>query len=169
VWISSKKRPDLFSRVVSIQIRILGSVPLDYGSGSCSFLQWLSKCQQKLSVFKVFCLLLTVGTISSIFKDKVIKKSQNCGNQGFSKFLCLMMEGSGIISEQKKITDPDSDHPKNFRILRIRIRNTALSLSVSEAFYIFSLTYGDSVLIKKETLKLIFLSHILAFILQKYF
>ncbi len=35
------------------RIRIRGSVPLTYGSGSgfCSFRQWLSRCQQKISIF----------------------------------------------------------------------------------------------------------------------
>ncbi len=28
-----------------------GSAPLSYGSGSCSFCQWLSRCQQKISFF----------------------------------------------------------------------------------------------------------------------
>ncbi len=39
-------------RDVLIRIRILicGSIPLDYGSGSFSFLAWLSRCQQKFEV-----------------------------------------------------------------------------------------------------------------------
>jgi hypothetical protein len=42
-----------------IRIRIRGSVPLDYGSRSCYFLQWLSRCQQKTSF-----LLITVPVIN---------------------------------------------------------------------------------------------------------
>jgi len=33
---------------------------LNYGSGSCSFLQWLSICMQNLYFFKLFCLLPTL-------------------------------------------------------------------------------------------------------------
>jgi hypothetical protein len=56
-------KPDFlgFSSVSNpfVVIRICGSVPLDYGSGSCSFLHWLSRCQQKISFFQVFfCFLL---------------------------------------------------------------------------------------------------------------
>ncbi len=52
-------------RGVLISIRIRVSVPPDYGSGSdprsgsCYFLQWLSRCQQKIIFF-----LLTVGTLT---------------------------------------------------------------------------------------------------------
>jgi hypothetical protein len=45
-----------------------GSVPLEYGS--CSFWQWLSKCQHKMIIFSsLFCLYLTihVGTRKSVF------------------------------------------------------------------------------------------------------
>jgi hypothetical protein len=43
-----------------------------------------------------FCLLLFEGTFTSIFKNKkVIKKSQNIMNKGFSYYFCLMIEGCG--------------------------------------------------------------------------
>ncbi len=53
-----------------------------YGSGSldpyawftdpaCYFRQWLLVCQQKISKFSnLFCLILSVGTFTSVFKDK---------------------------------------------------------------------------------------------------
>ncbi len=47
-----------------------------YGSGSCFSLQWLSRCQLKISFFvQVFlCLLLAVGTLTSVFKnDKLLR------------------------------------------------------------------------------------------------
>ncbi len=51
-------------------IRILiRALEYESGSGSCSFHQWLSRFQQKRFFLKVFCLLLTVGTFTSIFKD----------------------------------------------------------------------------------------------------
>jgi hypothetical protein len=36
---------------IFVQIRIRGSVPLTYGSGSYFFRQWLTRCQQKISFF----------------------------------------------------------------------------------------------------------------------
>jgi hypothetical protein len=45
---------------------------------------------------------------------KVIKKSQNSGNRGFSYYFCLIIEGSGARTN-------GSGRPKN---IRIRIRNT---------------------------------------------
>ncbi len=43
------RKPAFQIREVLIRIRIHGSVPLDYRSGSisCSFLKWLQRCQQK--------------------------------------------------------------------------------------------------------------------------
>ncbi len=56
----------------------------DPWSGSYSFRQWLSRCQQKF-LFKVFCLCLSVGTFTSVFKDnKSVLKPLNSWNQGFS-------------------------------------------------------------------------------------
>jgi hypothetical protein len=56
-----------------------------------------SRRQQKNIFFQVF-LPITVpfeGAITSYFKDKVKKKSQNSRNQGVIYYFCLMMEGSG--------------------------------------------------------------------------
>ena len=54
-------------------------------------------------------------------KIKVIKKSQNSRNQGFSYYICLMLEGSR--SRSVPLTNGSgSRRPKNIRILRIRIR-----------------------------------------------
>ncbi len=62
---------------------------------------------------KLFLLLPFKGKFTLIFRDKkVIKKSQNRRNRGFSYYFCLMIEGSG------------SGNSKNIRILQIRIRNT---------------------------------------------
>jgi hypothetical protein len=52
-------------------------------------------------------LLITFGTFT--LKNRVIKKSQNSRNQGFSHFFHLMMEGSGSV---QIITDPDPGGPK---------------------------------------------------------
>jgi hypothetical protein len=67
------------------------------------------------------CLFHLEGTFTSFFKDKVIQKSQNSGNQCFSNYFCLMIEGSGSESltdgyesgrAQKHMdpTDPDPQH-----------------------------------------------------------
>ncbi len=53
-----------------MEIRTRESVPLVYGSGSCFFNQWRTRCQ-------VFLLIIS--------------------SQGFSYFFCLMMEGSGSV------------------------------------------------------------------------
>ncbi len=56
---------------------------------------------------------------------KVIKKSQNSTNQGFSYYFCLMMEGFGprflLVTSGSGC---GSEKPKNIWILRIRIYNT---------------------------------------------
>jgi hypothetical protein len=51
------------------------------------------------------------GTLTSSLEDKkkVIKKSQNRRNRGFSYYFSLIMEGSGSI---KIIMDPDPGGPK---------------------------------------------------------
>jgi hypothetical protein len=92
---------------VFIGIRTRGSVPMDYGSasGSCSFLQWLSRCQHEI-VFLLITVCTVLGTVPAIvFKDNKsliiqktvqIKAFYNYGNYG----------GSGYGTEQI-ITDPD--------------------------------------------------------------
>jgi hypothetical protein len=50
---------------VLIQIQICRSVPLDYGSGSCSFLQWLpTKNKVYFPLFFGYHLLLITGTFT---------------------------------------------------------------------------------------------------------
>ncbi len=73
--------------LVRIRIRILGSIPLTYGSGcgsgSCYFRHWPSR--------RFFaCQFLKVNLL-----HKVIQKWQNSRNQGFSYYFYLMIEGSG--------------------------------------------------------------------------
>jgi hypothetical protein len=56
-------------------IWIRGSVALAYGSGSCFFRQWLTRCQQKINLFSTFFwLLLFEDTFTSVFKDKKSQK-----------------------------------------------------------------------------------------------
>ena len=64
---------------------------------------------------KPVSLLVLKVHLKHFSKIKVIKKSKNSRNQGFSNYFCLITEGSG------------SRRPKNIRILRIRIRNTGLN------------------------------------------
>jgi hypothetical protein len=82
---------------VVIQISILESVPLDYGSGSCSFFG-------DFQYVKFFCFLLTKGIFTSFFK--VIKKLKTVEITVFPSFLLV----DGRIRNAQK--------------LRIRIRNT---------------------------------------------
>ncbi len=61
----------------------------EYGSGSCFFLQLLSRCQQKNQFFLSFFFLSTycryrTPTIS-FQRQQAIKKSQNCTSQRFSQ------------------------------------------------------------------------------------
>ncbi len=58
-----------------IRIRILGSMPLTNGSGSCYIRHWPSRCQQKTNFWtQFFCLLLFEATFISFFKDKKSKR-----------------------------------------------------------------------------------------------
>ncbi len=52
--------------------------------------------------------------------QKVMKKSQNSRNPGFSYYFCLMIEGS-VSGSLPRTTGSESRRPKN---VRIRIRNT---------------------------------------------
>ncbi len=70
--------------------------------------------------FQIFCLFLFEATFTSFFKDKKSKRShKTVGNQCFSYYFCLMMEGSVPLTNGS-----GSGRPKNIWILRIRIRNT---------------------------------------------
>ena len=102
-----------------IRIRIRGSMPLTNGSGSCYF------CHLKVD-------------LQHFSKIKSQKDSQNNGNQSFSYYFCMMIEGSGSGSRAGSIpltSGSGSGRPKNMwiRWIRIRIRNTAVSTIVDFA------------------------------------
>ncbi len=107
-----------------------GSMALTNGSGSgcgsCYFRYWPSRCQKKLISKKVFfCLLLFEGTF---FKDKKSKRSNKSRNQGFSHYICLVIEGFGSGSiPLTNGSGSGSRRPKNIWIWRIRISNTAIN------------------------------------------
>ncbi len=86
-----------------------------YGSGSCYFRHWPSRCQQKTVFKNVFLIITFWRYIYIIFQRyKVKKKSQSSRNQDFSYYFCLVIEGYGFGSRR----------PKN-----IRIRNTAFYIT----------------------------------------
>jgi hypothetical protein len=96
-----------------IRIRIRGSMPLTngsgFGSGSCYFRHWPSRCQQKtyfLTQFFSAYYILKVH-LHHFSKLKSQKESQNSRNQGFSYYFCMMIEGSG--SGYLWLVDPDPD------------------------------------------------------------
>jgi hypothetical protein len=69
------------------------------GSGSCFFLHWLSRFQQKINCFvKVASLLLTLGTgtFKSVIKDNESLRSHKTVEINFF-LVCLFMEGSGSV------------------------------------------------------------------------
>ncbi len=68
-----------------------------------------------------FCLLLSIGTFISFFKDKKLLRTHisEGSNQGFSKFVSLLMEGSGSV---KKNYGFGYGRPENLRILRILLQ-----------------------------------------------
>ncbi len=109
-------------RVRDILIRIRGSVPLTNGfgagSGSCYFRQWKTfKMATKNNVFFHFCyyfLKLHFHFINIKSHQEVI----NCGNQGFSYYFCLTIEGFVPCTNGS-----GSGRPKNIRVRRIRIRH----------------------------------------------
>jgi hypothetical protein len=108
---------------------------------------WIVVPYTVLYVFMNICLFLFEGTVhrtfTSFFKDKkVMKKSQNSRNQGFSSFFCFFMEGSGSGAGSVQINYGSgcwSRWPQN---IRIRMRNNAwivgifvLSETVDRKFY----------------------------------
>ncbi len=110
----------------------------DPGSGSFYFRHWPSRCQQRTNFLtQVFLLMTFWSYIYIIFKDKIHKESQNSRNQGFSCYLCMMIEGSGSGSRAGPGSIPltsgsgsGSWRPKNMwiRWIRIRIRNTGQNI-----------------------------------------
>jgi hypothetical protein len=72
---------------------------------------------------KVFLLSFFECTHTSSFKDKkVIKKSQNNRNQGFSYYFCLMMEGSEAGSVPLTNRSVFAGFRIRIDLMRIRIR-----------------------------------------------
>ncbi len=136
---------------VWIRIWIRGSMPLTNGSGSGSadpclwimdpdpdsaiFVIDLQDGNKKkiIVVLKFFCLLLFDSTFTSFFKIKSQKEvtKQYLGIKGFLTIFAWVIEGSGSWSGSIPLTNGSwsgSRMPKNIRIRRIRIRNTALKL-----------------------------------------
>jgi hypothetical protein len=59
-------------RDVLVRIRIpdrLTGFASVFGAGSCAFIQWISRCQQKINFLTLICLLLSLGTLTSVLKD----------------------------------------------------------------------------------------------------
>ncbi len=119
---------------IRIRIWIRASMTLNngsgsrFGSGSCYFRHWSSRCQQKTNLEKSFSahyfLKVHLHHFSKI-KKKSKKKSQSGRNQGFSYYFCLVIEGS--VSGSIHLTNGSgSRRHKYIRIRRIRIRNTGL-------------------------------------------
>jgi hypothetical protein len=104
--VNSPPPPGVF-RIRDVMIRIRGSVLLDYGSGSSSFPQWLSRCQQKLSfIFNNFFLinfLPYIYTSLQRYGNKLLRSHKTESFKVFLNFSVLLIEGceSGHI-----ITDP---------------------------------------------------------------
>jgi hypothetical protein len=100
-WTSVPDPWHFYGSVTFLRVRICGSVPVDYGSGSWSFFSGFQNANTKKNFFlRVFCLLLV--TFTSVFKYEVLKvwKSR------FLLFFCLLIGGSRSGSVQI-ITDPD--------------------------------------------------------------
>ncbi len=87
-WVGTSVVDPLRYILVRIWIRTRESVPLAYGSGSCFFSQWLTRCQ-------VFLLIIS--------------------SQGFSYFFCFLIEGSASGSVQNN-DGSGSGRPQNKRI-----------------------------------------------------
>jgi hypothetical protein len=95
----------LWIRTTELRIRIL---PL-------SSVQWLTRCNKKSFFPKFFCLLLYEGAFTSVFINKMSKKShKNSRNQGFLHFLLVY---GRIRIRTQILTDPGG--PKH----TIRIHN----------------------------------------------
>jgi hypothetical protein len=106
----------------------------DPGSGSCYFRHWPSRCQQEtyfLTQFFSTYYFLKLH-LHHFWKIKSQKESQNSGNQGFSYYFCMMIQGSGSRAGSGSGSIPltsgsesGSGRPKNMWIRWIPIRNTA--------------------------------------------
>jgi hypothetical protein len=119
-----------------IRIRIRGSMPLTCGSGSGSwildpdpafFVIDLQDASQKLifnTIFSAYYPYFLKVHLHHFSKIKSQKEPQNCRNQGFSYYFCMMIEGSGSGSRAGSGSIPltsgsGSGWPKN-----MWIRNT---------------------------------------------
>ncbi len=93
---------------VLIRIRIRGSIPLDYGSGPYSFLQWL---QYSIGwIFMLFCFVLTLG----IFIASYLEFTSVLKIKGFLHF--LLVDGRIHLNNYGS----GSGRPKNLQILLCR-------------------------------------------------
>ncbi len=100
--------------------------------GSCSFLQWLSRCQQKikkiLKLFFAYHFRCTCNrTFASSFEDNNLHYKAEI--KVFHDFiilssLFLLFDGRTRIPIGKNNYESGSRRPKDIRNLRIRIRNT---------------------------------------------
>ncbi len=99
-----------------------GTVPLDYGAGSCSFFQLLSSFKMPtkniLFCYGFLLFFLTVGTFTAVVK-MIVKKPQNLRNQKVFLNCCLLIIDGGIRIRTNNYGSR-SGKPKN-----LRIRNTA--------------------------------------------
>ncbi len=101
-----------------IRIRIRGSVPLEYGSGFCYFLQWLSRCQRKIRVsyaqfFFAYYSIYSRYIYISLQRYQIIQKfTKMLKSRFFLGFLLLV--GRNRILIRRNIKDPNSGGPKNY-------------------------------------------------------
>ncbi len=104
-------------------------VPLTYGSGSCSFLQWLSRCQQKITVFLLIASLKV--HLHSVSKDKSHKEVTK---QDKSRLFLVYLLDDGRIrirTNNDKIRDAQKLMDQEIGI-RIWIHNTAKCFQMSK-------------------------------------
>jgi hypothetical protein len=105
------------------------SVPLIYGPGSCFICQWLTRCQQKKSFFKVFLrnTVLFGGTITSVFIDEKSKRSYK--RVKMKVFLSFVLVDGRIRIHGKwwriRIREVDPDSHIDFRYRYILPNRTA--------------------------------------------
>jgi hypothetical protein len=121
-------------RDILIRIRILGSVPMDCGLGSCSLFSMAFKSTINKFLFQsFFCLLLTVVTFTSVFNEKSLKSHKTVKIKVFLLF--LLFDERIRIREARKLTDPDSEHCHKF-YLHSRLTGTRF------LFLMFCLAHG---------------------------
>ncbi len=103
----------------------------EYGSGSCFFLQLLSRCQQKtvISKFFFFCLLLSVSTSTLGFQDgKPLRSLKNFQIRDFLNFF-LHVDGRIQIRSNNYGFESWSGRPK---ILQINWTKVFLTRAISK-------------------------------------